>query len=96
MTKQDLFTPLNKLDTLADNLGVTLDTIALVLDNISTSATEAEKKDDFAKTVFFKTSFTSYTSMIYLLLTQADDMIIQAKEAIDQLWKLREKQEVQA
>ena len=95
MTKQDLFTPLNKLDTLADNLGVTLDTIALVLDNLSASATNAEKGDDFAKAVFFRNNFDSLSSMIYLLLTHADDMALQAKEAIDQLWKLRE-QEVQA
>lgn len=94
MTKE-LFTPINRLDTLTDNLGVTLDTIALVLDNLSASAAEAEKGDDFAKAVFFKNNFASFTSMIYLLLTQADDMALQAKEAIDQLWKLRD-QEVQA
>lgn len=92
MTTQDLFTPLNKLDTLADNLGVTLDTLALVLDNLSTAEAEAEKGDDFAKAIFFRNNFSSFTSMIYLLLTQADDMAMQAKEAIEQIWQYREEQ----
>lgn len=89
MTTQDLFTPLNSLDTLLDNLGVTFDTISLVMDNLSASATTAEKGDDFAKAVFFRNNFDSLSSMIYLLLTQADDMAIQAKGSLEQLWQYR-------
>ena len=94
MINNSMFTALNDLDTVTDNIAVSLDMLDLVLENLGKAAVGARKGDPAAAAHFFQ-RYEYFGRMLSLLMYQIHTQNLQAQDFLDHAWKIFYKEEAQ-
>lgn len=87
----EMFSIMNELDTAADNMAVSLDTISYVLEGLDKAATEV-KKGDGDSALRLVSKYGNYSRMLFLLLDQTQRMNKQACELISRAFEIDRKE----